>query len=817
MGEQLRFSGTVQGVGFRPTVARVARRLGLRGRVHNDGEGVTVTLAGGADGFLEALMAELPPLADVRGVRRAPAPTDALSGLEGFVIDPSVGGAPQAAVAPDAAMCDACRAEVRDPFSRRYRYPFASCTHCGPRFSVVRQIPYDRASTTLADFPLCPACGDEFEDEGARHYHAQTTACHVCGPTARLERGDGRPYPPCSLSMMDEVDAVCSLLMKGEIVAIKGIGGYHLCCDATNVDAVARLRERKRRPHKPFALMARDQDVLRAHALLDEAGEAALRSREAPIVLLERRVDPEETPVAEAVAPDQRTLGFMLPMTPLHELMLIRMDRPIVCTSGNVTHEPQVIEDDDARERLGGRGGHHPVIADWLLTHDRPIANRVDDSVVRVVAGELRVLRRARGYAPRALPLPPGLEGAPPILALGAELKSSVALGRADEVVLSQHLGDLEDLRAFAAWQDALDLLTRLWEHQPRALAVDLHEGYRATEVGRGLAQARRLPLLHVQHHHAHLAAVLAEHGVPAGGEPCLGIALDGLGMGADGTLWGGEIFATTYTHFERLATFKPVAMLGGDKASREPWRNLYAHLRGTSGFGQATLAELRRDYGALPALALLDGKPTKLLDQMLESGTQAPLASSCGRLFDAVAAALGIFPEHITFEAQAAMALENAITPEALAAARAEAARGEVYPVGLPTMAEESASPGLSYFEWRGLWNAILGDLSVDTPRALIAARFHVALAEALRSAAERLRTRRAKAEEPLASTVALSGGCFQNATLLEETERRLSADGWRVLSPREVPPNDGGIAYGQAVVAAARLGSAANPTAPS
>ncbi|MEM1415964.1 MAG: carbamoyltransferase HypF [Myxococcota bacterium] len=809
MGERLRFSGTVQGVGFRPTAARVARRLGLRGRVHNDGEGVTVTLAEGGDGFLEALMAELPPLADVRAVRRAPVPADALGDVEGFVIDASAGGSPRAAVAPDAGMCPQCRAEVRDPFARRYRYPFASCTHCGPRFSVVTAIPYDRENTTLAEFPLCEACHGEFEDESARHFHAQTTACHVCGPTARLERGDGRPFPPSSYSMMDEVDAVCSLLMKGEIVAIKGIGGYHLCCDATNDDAVARLRERKRRPHKPFALMARDLDVIREHARVDAAAEAALTSIAAPIVLCPREPETDATRVvAEAVAPGQRTLGFMLPTAPLHELMLIRMDRPIVCTSGNVSEEPQVTDDDDARERLGGRGGRFPAIADWLLTHNRPIANRVDDSVVRVIGGETRILRRARGYAPRALPLPPGLEGAPPILALGAELKASVALGGAEEVVLSQHLGDLADLRAFAAWQDALDLLTRLWEHTPRVLAVDLHPGYRASEVGRGLAQARQLPLVGVQHHHAHLAAVLAEHDVPASTEPCLGIALDGLGMGDDGLLWGGELMAFGYARYERLATFRPVAMLGGDKASREPWRNLYAHLR-----AHFSLGELRRDYGDLPLLDALAARPTKLLDGMLASGTNAPLASSCGRLFDAVAAALGLFPDGISYEAQAAMALENEVTPAALAQARAEADRGDVYPVAMPTLPEGGPAEGLPYLEWRGVWGAILGDLAADTPRPLIAARFHVALAEALRAAAERLHRGRESREEPLARTVALSGGCFQNATLLEETERRLSADGWRVLSPRLVPPNDGGIAYGQAVVAAARLGAGAAP----
>lgn len=789
--EQIRFFGIVQGVGFRPTVAKVARELGLRGEVCNDGQGVLVSLEQGSERFLDAFMLRLPPLAKIQTVKRLRAKIEL---GEGFRIAASQSTRPSTGVAPDAGMCEACRREVRDPFARRYRYPFASCTHCGPRFSVVRAIPYDRGSTTLKAFPLCADCKQEFDDEQARHYHAQTTACHICGPRATLERGDGRPFPPDRYSMMDEVDAVASLLLQGEIVAVKGLGGYHLACDATLPKVVERLRSRKHRPDKPFALMARDLEVIAQYAHLDEAASQVLRSAQAPIVLLEARVHPTR-PIAPEVAPHQRTLGFMLPTTPLHELVFMRLGHPMVWTSGNLSKAPQIIDDDLARRDLAGRGSK-PAIADWILTHNRPIHNRVDDSVVQFVKGRPRVLRRARGYAPQALPLPKGFKDAPQILAMGAQSCASVALGFADKIVLSQHLGELEDLGAFEAWQDAIDRLTQLWQHKPECIAVDLHPGYRATQSGRGLAQARGLPCEPVQHHHAHLAAVLAEHQCPADAAPCLGIALDGLGLGQEGALWGGEFFAVDYQSCARLVTFKPVALLGGNRASVEPWRNLYAHLRSF-----ASLAELGRDYGALPCLRELEQKPTQMLDQMLDKGTQAPLASSAGRLFDAVAAALGCCKDSMTYRAQAAMALEALVTPQSLSQARDEAGQGQVYPVGMPHLADQ-----MPYLEWRGLWQALLGDLAAHTERSLIAARFHIALAHALGNAARKARKLRDQAGETLRDVVVLGGGCFQNRCLLEETHRVLETDGWRVLSPNQVPANDGCIALGQALVAAAR-----------
>ncbi|MGF1467312.1 MAG: carbamoyltransferase HypF [Sandaracinaceae bacterium] len=778
-GEHIRIRGAVQGVGFRPTVARLARARGLPGFVRNDGAGVLIGLAATPDdcgAFLDQLLAELPPLARVEDVerRREEVPAD-----RGFVIEASEGGAPRTEVAPDAATCAACLAEARDPFARRYRYPFTNCTHCGPRYTIVEAIPYDRAHTTMAAFGLCAACEAEYADEADRRYHAQPIACHACGPRARLERMDGRPFPVDRYSMLDAVDAAGGLLLAGEIVAVKGLGGYQLCCDATSPAAVERLRARKRRPHKAFALMARDLDVARAVVVLSAADEAVLRSPEAPILLAPKRAGAAR-PVADAVAPDQSRLGVMLPTSPLHALMLQRVDRPIVCTSGNVTDEPQCIHDDEVRARLGG-------VADWLLTHDRPIANRVDDSVVARMDGEVRVLRRARGYAPGSLALPPGFEAAAPLLALGGDLKGAFALLTEGRVVLSPHLGDLDHPAAFAAYQDTLDLLRRVYAHRPTRIAFDRHPGYRTHRMGVGLAQARAVEAVEVLHHHAHVAACLAENGWPRAGAPVLGLALDGLGMGEGGELWGGELLLVRrYAQAVRVGTLKPVALLGGDRASREPWRNLYAHLR-----AEMSWAELDASFGDTEPVRYLRTKPVALLEGMLASGTQAPLASSAGRLFDAVAAAVGLFREGIDDEGQAAMALEARVTPEALAEAKAEP-----YPFALPRLGGD----GLPYLEPLGMWRAVLGDLWAAVDPSLISARFHVGLAEGL----VRLVGRAAQAHGVAA--VALSGGCFANRVLLELTAGGLRAAGLEVLTHRRVPPNDGGLALGQAVLAAAR-----------
>ncbi|MEP7121740.1 MAG: carbamoyltransferase HypF [Byssovorax sp.] len=779
--ETIRLRGIVQGVGVRPTVARVARRLALEGWVRNDAEGVLVALAGSQaqrDAFVEQLVAELPPLARLSSVERRDDPAMVVD--RGFTIVESEQGRPRTAVSPDAATCAECRAEVLDPLSRRYRYPFTNCTHCGPRFTIVTGVPYDRRRTTMAAFPRCAECQAEYDDESDRRYHAEPIACHRCGPRASLSRADGRAstWQPCSL--LDDVDAVATLLERGEIVAIKALGGYHLCCDATHEGAVARLRERKRRPSKPFALMATDVAMIERFALISGLEREALTGPEAPIVLLDRRAD-GDVELAPGVAPGQRSLGFMLPSTPLHQIVLLRMRAPIVCTSGNRSEEPPCTEAGEARERLRG-------VADWYLDHDRPIAQRIDDSVARLSDGAVRVLRRARGYAPAPIALPPGFERAPRVLAMGAQWKGTVCLLQDGYAVLSQHLGDLDDLLTFTEWERTRAVLAQLYEHAPEVVAVDLHADYRSTQAGLAFAEERGLAVAGVQHHHAHVAACLAEHGVPRDTAPVLGITLDGLGLGDDGTLWGGEFLIAGYTSFTRVGTFKPVALLGGDLASEEPWRNLYAHLRAGMDWPEITC-----NFGDLELIHYLLSKPCSLLDQALASPALAPRASSCGRLFDAVAAAVGLHRERIDHEGQAASALEQAITPEALA----EAIRGEIYPISVSRLGGE----GLPCIEPLGMWRALLGDLIEGADRALIAARFHVALADAV----VRLAIKVISARDDV-STVVLSGGVWQNRVLLELVAPRLRTAGLHVLVPRAVPMNDGGLALGEAVIAAAR-----------
>lgn len=783
-GEHLRVRGTVQGVGFRPTVARLARARGLSGFVLNDGDGVLVGLGAPPEAvseFVAALQAELPPLARIESIERTAAEVEA----QGFVIDPSGGGGVHTALPIDAATCPECLAEVLDPYQRRYRYPFSTCTHCGPRFSIARAIPFDRDATSMSAFPLCGECGAEYADETDRRYHAQAMACHACGPKATLERMDGRAFSLERYTMLDTVDAAGGLIRSGEIVAVKGVGGYHLCCDATNEAAVAKLRERKRRSDKPFAMMARDLDVIRRFAELTEEGEAALRGVDAPIVLLDRGASPDTESLAPSVAPRQRKLGFMLPSTPMHHLMLRRMKRPIVCTSGNPSDTPPCIDDADAKARLS-------EIADWILLHDRVIHNRIDDSVVRVDGPGRRVVRRARGLAPAPQAWPEGLpatasgalDSSGAVWAAGAQLKSTFALADAEQIWVSPHLGDLDELSSRTAYEETQAVMRTLFEHAPTRVAVDLHPEYASTQVARAWAEANGAEVVEVQHHHAHVAAVMAEHGYPADGEPVLGFALDGLGMGEGGELWGGEALMCTYAHAVRAGTFKPVALLGGDKAAREPWRNLYAHLRAESPW-----SELEMSFGDLPVVQALLQKPRELLEPALQS---APKASSCGRLFDAVAAAVGVAFESVSYEGQAPSELESLITAEHLKAAL----EGERYPIGMPRL-----DGGLPYLEWLGMWRAILGDLFMDSPPGLVAARFHVALAEALVRMAEVLRD-----DTGAPKTVVLSGGCFQNATLLRLTREGMQAAGFAVLEPVRYPAHDGAIALGQAVVAAAR-----------
>jgi hydrogenase maturation protein HypF len=707
--ERLRFriSGVVQGVGFRPFVYRLARERGLAGFVLNDGSGVLVEAEGPSPSlqdFAASLREEAPSLARVQAVAVEHV---APHGDSEFVIVRSEATGRGAAIPPDIATCEDCLRELFDPADRRYRYPFVNCTQCGPRFTIVRSVPYDRANTTMAGFPLCDACRREYEDPADRRYHAEPIACADCGPR---------------LSM--PVEEAAALLRDGAILAVKGIGGFHLACDASDEAAVARLRQRKHREEKPFALMsAAPEELCEVGAREWEL----LRSPQRPIVLLRRH---SRASVAEAVAPGSPWLGVMLPYSPLHHLLAAETARPLVMTSGNLSDEPIAFADDDARSRLAG-------VADGFLTHDRPIHRRCEDSVVRASFP----LRRSRGHAPEALPVPEAGRG---IVAVGAELKSTFCVAAQGRAFLSPHLGDLDSEAAFRAFRTDLDLYLQMLGLELDVVAHDLHPEYLSTKW----ALDQEATLVGVQHHHAHAAACLAEHGESG---PCLALVFDGTGYGPDGTLWGGELLRCDLTGYERLAHLDPIPLPGGEAAIREPWRVAAAQL----------------EQAGLPV-------PWPRWPQVRESlKLGAPLSSGAGRLFDAVAALLGI-RERVTYEGQAAVELEHLA----------------------------GTAPAQPY-AWRfgastELLAACHADLVAGRPPAEIAARFVETLAA---GAAE------ACAEAGGPATVVLSGGCFQNLRLLESTRERLQRARFRVLTHRLVPPNDGGISYGQAAVATRRI----------
>lgn len=770
--EQIRVNGIVQGVGFRPTVWTIAHDEGISGRVWNDSEGVMIDAWGSVaaiDSLCKSLVDDPPPLARIDGIQRTP-----LSESEppsSFTIVESREGTIRTGVAADAATCPRCRSELFDPDNRRHRYPFTNCTHCGPRLSIVRAIPYDRVNTSMAKFPMCEACGNEYRNPADRRFHAQPNACPVCGPQLWLVEGNGKKV--VLDGDIDPIQKAASLLKKGNILAIKGIGGFHLACDATNDEAVAQLRERKQRYMKPFALMAADVDAIAAYAYVGPQEREFLQGRSAPIVVL--KPTHASLPLADGIAPGQTSLGFMLPYTPMHHLLMAEFDAPLVMTSGNRSSEPQVIDNDEAQNRLA-------CIADYWLLHDRDIVNRLDDSVVRLCSNRVRTLRRARGYAPEPIILPPGFENAPELLAMGAELKNTFCLIKGGQAILSQHMGDLEDAATLRDYQKNLDLYAKLYQHEPRHVVVDQHPDYLSTQQGRGIARDKGLELLSVQHHHAHIAAVMAEHRLPIDTDPVLGIALDGLGMGTDGTLWGGEFLLADYRGFRRLAHLAPSPMIGGAKAVIEPWRNVYAQLSTALGWEC-----LLRNYPDLEIVQFLANKPLATLNTMVARNINSPMASSSGRLFDAVAAVLGLSVERVSYEGEAAMGLES------LAEGATIDNSDKGYRFDNESEGEVNILSPLS------IWVPLLDDLSSGIEPAIIAARFHRGLAISIVQMILRL-----SLQHPFRK-VAVAGGVWQNRVLLEQVDHRLRDEGVELLIPESLPANDGAISFGQAIVAAA------------
>ncbi|MEA3302970.1 MAG: carbamoyltransferase HypF [Pseudomonadota bacterium] len=766
-GERIRVTGIVQGVGFRPTVWRLANASGLAGRVCNDAEGVLIHLWGSCsslDDFVRRLRAEQPPLSRIEEILRTPLHASE-EAPQGFHISVSREGEVNTAVAADAATCPECLAEVLDPSNRRYRYPFSNCTHCGPRLSIVSAIPYDRANTSMASFPMCAQCQAEYDDPANRRFHAQPNACAECGPRVWLEDNDGKRLK--ADQGCDAIETAARLIREGSIVAIKGIGGIHLACDAGNQETVSRLRRRKHRYRKALALMARDIDMVKSFARVSDAGRALLSDKAAPIVVLHAAGES----LAASVAPGQNNLGFMLPYTPLHHLLMQGLTRPMVLTSGNRSDEPQSIDNRDAHRRLD-------QIADYYLLHDRDIVNRLDDSVLQLAAGKPRFLRRARGYAPQPILLPKEFSAATNILAMGAELKNTFCLLKQGRAILSQHMGDLEDASTYRDYRHNLQLYRQLFDFHPDIIVVDRHPGYLSTQLGRTMAAEEGLQLIEVQHHHAHIAACMAEHGLTIESGKVLGVALDGLGFGDDGAIWGGEFLIADYLEFERAAHFQPVPMLGGAQAMREPWRNTFAHLLNTPGWEQ-----VNRQYAHLDIVRFLNSKPLDTLHTMAQKGLNSPPASSAGRLFDAVAAAVGVCRDTAAFEGEAAIALE------ALAAGHFAQQSDDAYGFELQH----------GVLSWEPLWSALLEDLGNGVEQGIIAARFHHAVASAVATTAGRL-----CAQHEL-HRVVLSGGVFQNRLLLEQSTLLLRGQGLSVLSPVATPANDGGLSLGQAVIAGA------------
>jgi hydrogenase maturation protein HypF len=752
-----RIEGTVQGVGFRPYVYRLAGELGVAGHVWNDSRGVVVEVEAASetvDRFLARLPAEAPPLATVE---RVTAEQLEELGERGFsILQSPAGGEPRAAVTPDSATCADCLGELFDPADRRFRYPFTNCTNCGPRFTIVRDVPYDRPNTTMAAFGMCAACRAEYGDPADRRFHAQPNACPECGPRVRLTDAGGRAV--ADAGARDAIEATARALQGGAIVAVKGIGGFHLACRADDEAAVATLRARKHREDKPFALMAPDLAAARGLVELTPAEEGLLLDRARPIVLARRRPDAR---VAASVAPGSTELGVMLPYSPLHHILLADGGATLVMTSGNVSDEPIAYRDEDACERLSD-------IADRFLLHDRPIETRTDDSVVRLAEGRPLLLRRSRGHVPNAIPLP--VACGRHLLACGAELKNTFALAKAQNAWVGHHVGDLknyETLRSFAA---GIEHFKRLFAVEPEVVAHDLHPEYLSTKYAEELDGVR---LIGVQHHHAHLAACLAEHGETG---PAVGAIFDGTGYGADGTVWGGELLCGGLERFERTGLLHPVRMPGGDAAVRQPWRMACAWL-------VAAFDESPRLPASLEGLVTAGS--WRQVAELARTGVASPLTTSAGRLFDAVAALCGVRAE-VNYEGQAAVELEAALDP---------AERGS-YP--LPVRGQDGGSLVL---DARPTVRAVLAELDEGVAVSTIAARFHnglaAATAEGCAVAAERCGT----------DTVVLAGGVFQNRHLLGRTASLLGAAGVRVLTPELLPPNDGGIAYGQLAVAAARL----------
>jgi hydrogenase maturation protein HypF len=747
-------SGIVQGVGFRPYIYRLARERHLSGKISNTSAGVTIEIQGtstAVEDFVSRLPREAPPLARITGLSVLEIPCN--SDREFRIVASHRGQAVHTLISPDVAICDDCLRELLDPNDRRFAYPFINCTNCGPRFTIVRGIPYDRPNTSMALFPMCPACQAEYEDPLNRRFHAQPNACWDCGPQVELWDNSGR-----NLQARDPIRQAAKAIDAGRIVAVKGLGGFHLAADATNAAAVALLRERKHRVEKPFAVMLPNLDAVHALCELDDSSRKVLQSAQRPVVLLRKKIP---STVANDVAPFNRDLGVFLPYTPIHHLLFAAGSfQALVMTSGNVSEEPIAIDNREALARLS-------ALADYILVHNRDILLRCDDSVVRVVSGKPRQMRRSRGFVPVPIFLH---EKVPSILAVGGELKNTICLTKGSHAFLSQHVGDLENAEGYKFFAEAVQHLESILEIKPDVIAYDLHPDYFSSKWA---LQQTRATLVGVQHHHAHIASCMAENQLDG---TVIGFAMDGAGYGTDGHIWGGEVLIADCKDFERAAHFEYVAMPGGSAAIHEPWRMAVSYL--AHHFG--------REFQSLhiPFVEQLDKYKAELLLRMLERKINTPLTSSCGRLFDAVAA-LACVREQVNYEAQAAIELEMAMHSNNEKVA---------YPFDL------KMNGSCTVIGTRPLFESLIADLRKGIPVATISRRFHNGLVEVFATIANAIR------ERTSLNRVCLSGGTFHNSFLLENLSSKLAAHAFEVFTHAEVPAGDGGLSLGQALIAAHR-----------
>jgi len=767
---QLSVNGRVQGVGFRPFVTVLATKLGLKGSVENGPSGVTIYLYGEAQQikkFRDMLLASAPESSSIESVISQPLENSTIP--ETFSIKASSHGGMYTTVPPDTAICSSCIAEVADKTNRRFGFPFTHCSHCGPRFSIIHAMPFDRENTSMANFAMCEECRAEYENPNSRRFHNQANCCPQCGPRICLEDSDGRTigleHPEAIL------DRAAAIIQSGGILALKGVGGFNLLCDATNHKAVDRLRKRKNRPAKALALMVRDAEAVKQFANADSLEVDLLECAYRPIVLLDRNKDS----LPENIAPKLNRLGFILPYTALHILLMRRLNMPVVFTSGNRSGAPQCTSNESARGELNS-------IADFFLMHDRDVVHRVDDSVVQVLNGQVQTIRLGRGLLPMHLPYPTGFSCSENIIGMGAQAKNTISFADKAKLILSPPLDNLSDASGLRAYDERHEKLTSLYCFTPSKVAVDKHPQYPSTIYGNKLAEQLDKPLCSVQHHHAHLAACLFENEHHADESLVLGVCFDGTGLGDNGEIWGAEFFLFNYQYCRRFASFESIPLLGANLAITEPWRSAYAHL-----FSLGDFKLLSSRYQHLDLFGYFRTKPEQVLEQMMEKKINSPSASSAGRLFDAVAAILNICREKISYEGQAAMELQ----------ALAESAVTEQLPPAYPFEIKQRKT--LQEVVWVGMWRALLADIDRGVDIALIALRFHVTVVAVIAAVIDNQLGEKKKIK------VALSGGVFQNRLLLSMLKSELQTRGLSVYLPLKIPCHDSSISVGQAAVAIA------------